>query len=69
MLKGSAQLTSEDVGGDAEAQDQFSLKEINPERERGNLLTLSQKSRHRETGGAMVTEEPKMISYCAMNFL
>ena len=31
VLKGSAQLTSGDIGGDAEAQDQFSPREVNPE--------------------------------------
>ena len=50
VLKGSAQLTTGDVGGDTEAQDQFSLKSVNPERE-GALSSLSQKSGHRKTEG------------------
>ena len=45
VLKGSAQLTLGDVSGDAEAQDWFSPKSVNPERE-GALLSLSQKSGH-----------------------
>ena len=51
LLKGSAQLTSGDVGGDAEAQDQFSPKAIDPVRE-GVLSSLSQKSRHQKIEGA-----------------
>ena len=31
VLEGSAQLRSGDIGGDAEAQDQFSQREDNPE--------------------------------------
>ena len=51
MLEGSAQLTLGDIGGDAEAQDWFSLKAIDPDRE-GALSSLSQKSRHKKIEGA-----------------
>ena len=50
MLEGSAQLTLGDVGGDTEAQDQFSPKAIDPERQ-GVLSSLSQKSGHQKIEG------------------
>ena len=40
VLEGSAQLTLGDVGGDTEAQDWFSLKEINPEWERNPFIPV-----------------------------
>ena len=40
MLKGSAQLRLGDVGGDAEAQDQFYLREANPERVRNPFIPV-----------------------------
>ena len=52
VLKGSAQLTSGDVGGDADAQDQFSPKAIDPVK-KGVLSSLSQKSRHQKIEGAI----------------
>ena len=54
MLEGSAQLTTGDVSGDIEAQDQFPLKSVNPERE-GTLSSLFQQSDHLKTEG--VTSE------------
>ena len=50
MLKGSAQLTTGDVNGDIEAQDQFPPKSVNPERE-GTPSSLSQKSGHLKNEG------------------
>ena len=51
VLKGSAQLTMGDISGDAEAQDQFPLKSVSPERE-GTPSSLSKKSGHQKTQGA-----------------
>ena len=48
VLKGSAQLTMGDIGGDDEAQDQFSPESVNPEREG---TPSSQKSGHQQTEG------------------
>ena len=51
VVEGSAQLTMEDIGGDGEAQDQFSPKAMDPVKE-GVLSSLSQNSGHRMIEGA-----------------
>ena len=50
VLKGSAQLTSGDVSGDTEAQDWFSPKSVNPERERNPFIPVPEVQTPKDRG-------------------